>query len=62
MEIRILELLEGAEKARGITVIIDVFRAFSLEPVVLANGASQLIAVGAIETAVTEKERNPEGK
>ena len=60
MEIRILELLEGAEKARGITVIIDVFRAFSLEPVVLANGASQLIAVGAIETAAAEKERDPE--
>ena len=31
MEIRILHLLEGARAARGLTVIIDVFRAFSLE-------------------------------
>ena len=31
MEIRILELIEGAKKAEGLTVIIDVFRAFSLE-------------------------------
>ena len=31
MEIRILELIEGAKKAEGVTVIIDVFRAFSLE-------------------------------
>ena len=28
MEIRILELIEGAKKAEGLTVIIDVFRAF----------------------------------
>lgn len=59
MEIKILELLEGAAKARGITVIIDVFRAFSLEPAVLENGASPLIAVGEIETAVKEKKRDP---
>ncbi len=60
MEIRILELLEGAKNARGIAVIIDVFRAFTLEPVVLANGAEKLIAVGEIETAVEEKKRDPE--
>ena len=31
MEIQILELIEGARAARGLTVIIDVFRAFTLE-------------------------------
>jgi 2-phosphosulfolactate phosphatase len=30
MEIEILEFAEGARKARGLTVIIDVFRAFSV--------------------------------
>ena len=31
MDIQILNLIEGAKLARGITVIIDVFRAFSVE-------------------------------
>ena len=31
MKINILHLIEGAKKAEGLTVIIDVFRAFSLE-------------------------------
>ena len=31
MKIEILECIEGAKKAEGLTVIIDVFRAFSLE-------------------------------
>ena len=30
MQIEILELLQGAKKAKGLTVIIDVFRAFSV--------------------------------
>ena len=59
MKISILELLEGAKQARGITVIIDVFRAFSLEPVVLNQGASRLIATGSEETARAQKEKDP---
>ena len=31
MKISICHLIEGAKKADGLTVIIDVFRAFSLE-------------------------------
>ena len=31
MKIQILQMIEGARKARGLTVVIDVFRAFSLE-------------------------------
>ena len=31
MEVNILELVEGARRARGLTVVIDVFRAFTLE-------------------------------
>ena len=30
-EIRILQQLEGAAQARGLAVIIDVFRAFTVE-------------------------------
>ena len=29
MEIQILQLIEGARKAEGVTVVIDEFRAFS---------------------------------
>ena len=31
MKIEILQLIEGATRAKGLTVVIDVFRAFSLE-------------------------------
>ncbi|HCA54695.1 MAG TPA: 2-phosphosulfolactate phosphatase, partial [Ruminococcaceae bacterium] len=31
MDIKILHLLEGADQAKGLAVVIDVFRAFSLE-------------------------------
>ncbi len=60
MEIRILELLDGARKAEGTTVIIDVFRAFSLEPFVLAQNAASLTAVGEVETARRIRLQNPE--
>ena len=30
MKVQILELVEGAKKAEGLTVVIDVFRAFTL--------------------------------
>ena len=59
MEIQILQLLEGAKKARGITVIIDVFRAFTTECFFMANGAKEILAVGKIETAYSLKKQNP---
>lgn len=51
MEINILHLLTGAGEARGIAVIIDVFRAFSTACYVMANGAQEIIPVGDIEIA-----------
>ena len=43
MDIRILQLIEGAQQARGLTVVIDVFRAYSLEACLLARGAEKII-------------------
>ena len=60
MEIEILQLLEGAKKAEGLTVIIDVFRAFSTACYAVENGASKIYPVGNIEMAYFLKERNPE--
>ena len=52
MKIVVDSLLEGAERARGAVVIIDVFRAFTTAAVMLANGAERIIMVGSVEEAV----------
>lgn len=43
MEIRRLSLRAGAEAARGVAVIIDVFRAFTCAPLMLHLGARRLL-------------------
>jgi 2-phosphosulfolactate phosphatase len=45
MEVKILEFVEGARKAEGVVVIIDVFRAFSVACYAFDCGALKLIAV-----------------
>ncbi len=60
MEIRILQLLEGAREARGLAVIIDVFRAFSVACYVSRNGAESIIPVGDIEHASWLKQAHPD--
>ena len=60
MEIGIHHLLEGAGQAEGLTVIIDVFRAFSLECWLYAMGAAEIRPVGAVEEALAWREKDPE--
>ena len=60
MNIEIFELVTGAQKARGLTVIIDVFRAFSLEPYLFSRGAAEILAVGKEETARRLKAEHPD--
>lgn len=55
MEIQILHLLEGARRAEGIAVIIDVFRAFTVEAYVMNNGAAKLLPVGDKDIAYAMK-------
>lgn len=59
MIIRILQLIEGARQAKGLTVVIDVFRAFSLACYVLDQGAKEIISVGDIKIAYKLKMNNP---
>ena len=59
-KINIYHLIEGAKQAKGLTVIIDVFRAFSLEAYLLANGAEAVIPIGDVELARKIKEERPE--
>ena len=59
MNVRVLQLIEGAKEARGLTVVIDVFRAFSLEAYMLAGGAEKIYPIGDVELAYRLKEENP---
>ena len=59
MDIRILQLIKGAREAKGLTVIIDVFRAFSTACYVFGNGARRIIPVGDFDTARELKKQNP---
>lgn len=60
MNIRILQMIEGAKEARGLTVVIDVFRAFSMEAYMMAQGAEKIIPVGDVNLAYKLKEENPQ--
>lgn len=60
MKISILQLIEGAQKATGLTVIIDVFRAFSLECYLYAKGAELIIPVSDLSEAFKIKDENPD--
>jgi len=59
MNIRILHLLDGAKEATGITVIIDVFRAFSTACYAINKGIEKIYPVGNIELAYSLKKENP---
>ena len=59
MQIQFLQLLEGARQARGLTVIIDVLRAFSLECYLADQGARELRPVSTLEEAFAWRQRDP---
>ncbi len=60
MNIEILQLIAGARQAKGLTVIIDVFRAFSVEPYLFDAGVGAVFAVGKPETALRLREEHPD--
>lgn len=52
INVQILRLIEGAKQATGLTVVIDVFRAISLECYLYHMGAAEIRPAGTIEEAV----------
>lgn len=50
-DVNIFSLIEGAKQAEGLTVIIDVFRAFSLECYLYEMGVKEIRPIGSIEDA-----------
>ena len=55
-KVNMLHLIDGAKQAEGLTVIIDVFRAFSLETYLYDMGAELIRPIGTIEEAFKLKE------
>ena len=55
MDIKILSLIDGAKKAEGLTVIIDVFRAMTVEAYLVKNNASKIIPVKDVDFAFEYK-------
>ncbi|UCH58107.1 MAG: 2-phosphosulfolactate phosphatase [Candidatus Bathyarchaeota archaeon] len=60
MEIRRLSTVSGAAEARGLAVIIDVFRAFTTAAHVIANGASRIVPVGTVGEAFELRQLHPD--
>ena len=46
MQIEILDFVAGARAARGVAVVIDVFRAFSVACYAYAGGVERVIPIG----------------
>lgn len=60
MNIRIKSCIQGAKKAEGIAVIIDVLRASSTITAVLANGAEFVVPLETVDEALKTKKEHPE--
>lgn len=59
-ELRIADFVAGAREARGLVVVIDVFRAFSLAAYAMARGARRIWPVAEIQAALDLKTRCPD--
>jgi len=60
IKINILHFIEGARKARGVAVIIDVFRAFSFECYAIHNNAKRIIPIASKDLAYELKQKTPD--
>jgi 2-phosphosulfolactate phosphatase len=60
MKIDVVDHVAGAASARGIALVIDVFRAFTVAPHACAAGASRVIPVAAVEDALALRARLPD--
>lgn len=55
MEVRRLSLAAGSRQARGLAVVIDVFRAFTCEPLMYAMGAAEVLLEGDVERCLAQR-------
>lgn len=59
MKVTIESLVEEARRAKGLVVVIDVFRAFTTAAYVMNNGAEKIIPIGNLDEAF-ELKKNPD--
>src|SRR3989344_4936842 len=59
MKIKIISSYHDAHQARGLTIVVDVLRAFTTSCFVFKNGASAIIPVSDIELAYKLVKNNP---
>jgi len=57
MKVEILEFVKGAREAKGVAVIIDVFRAFSVACYAIDAGAVKIIATAEVSEAFNLKKK-----
>jgi 2-phosphosulfolactate phosphatase len=60
MAVTIVDFVAGAQSARGLTVVIDVFRAFSVAVYAFSRGAARIIPVAAVDAARALKAQFPD--
>ena len=60
MQVELMSLKAGAQKARGVAVVIDVFRAFTTAPVLFYQGVRNIYLVGPPEAGLALKQKDPE--
>ncbi len=60
MNIEIYHLIDGAKQADGLVIVIDVFRAFSMECYLYALGAKEIRPVGSIEETFAWRKKDSE--
>lgn len=60
MEIKILQTLEGAKKSEDFVVVIDVFRAFTVECFLYYYGAKRIYPMGDYNECLKLREKNPD--
>ena len=53
-----IKIVNNAEIATGLAVIIDVFRAFTVEPYLISNGAKKIIPVADVQIAYDYKKKD----
>lgn len=60
MQIEVLDFVAGARAARGVAVVIDVFRAFSVACYAYAGGARRVIPMADVDAVRVLKRAHPE--
>jgi 2-phosphosulfolactate phosphatase len=60
MQIEVTDFVAGAERARGVAIVIDVFRACSVIAQASAQGAARVLPVAGVEEALAFKAQHPE--